>query len=223
MVDGNFGYKESTGSFYMKVLQKNISIVVLTMCFIFTACGTKRLSEPERCEDLSTLFYDEVNPDFWSNAQQNAVARLASLEGAWQVTMECLDEPAKEATLEITEGLASTVELYRDVEESVCESFGKAVFEAKVTGSGDMDLDGTPFTLTADLLQRSEGLENLMVAASDELPSQYAHIDGFSFRVVIDSDGVKGASKLVTVYSDASNSVSVSRYSDCQFVDWVAR
>ncbi|MBN2717068.1 MAG: hypothetical protein JXX14_14550 [Deltaproteobacteria bacterium] len=200
-----------------------VSVLMSAVTILLASCGVKRYEEPERCDDLSTVFYTDVAPESWSAAQRRAVNRYTALDGNWDVTMSCPGKDAMQTHLSIRETLASNVEMYEGVEDADCDYFGKAVFEATITGSGDLDLDDVTFFLTADLLRSEDAGDNIVEASTEDLLSQYEDINSFALNVIVDADGIPRANKQITMISDDAFSVSVSRTSGCEFSDWVAQ
>lgn len=204
-------------------MNKYTLVTLIAATIITGACGVKRYEQPARCDDLSMSFYDETNPAMLSEEQKGAVSRFASLQGNWAVTFSCIDQDSIGANLLITEALPSNVELYEWTENAECNSYGKAVFEARVTNTGDLDLDDTNFIMTADLMIQDEHGGNYLEAQSTTFTSQDADIQSFNLRIAIHEDGDFAATKEVTVFSDSNNgSMLVTRRNECFLTDWVS-
>jgi len=201
-------------------------ILLLGVTLLMVSCGTKRYDEPERCEDLSTVFFTELDAHSWSEEQRRAVSLFESLDGDWRVTLDCPGTPDEDARIQITEAIANNVEMYEDVDEAECDDFGKAIFQVEISESGDVDLDGATFILTADLRMPGSNDGYVLEASSPETLSQYADAVSFFLQVFVDENGEKTAVKHVTMVpevSDANNTITVVQRATCTLTDWVAQ
>lgn len=172
------------------------------------------------------MFYDELAPSAWSVAHQNAVTRFESLEGAWLVTTSCLNSPETEAQLYISEALGSNVEFFEDEDGSVCDSFGKAMFETKITGTGDLDLDNITFVMTTDLYAPDDRRGNLLEAYSEERASHNSATNAsFHLTIVIDENSEMFAVKQTTLLPETSSepnaAVTVAQRNECYITNWI--
>jgi hypothetical protein len=202
------------------------SKLLVGVALLLVSCGTKRYEEPEFCEDLPTVFFNELNSQNWSVEQRRAVSLFESIGGDWRVTLDCPGTTDTDARLEITEVFSSNVEFYEDAEEADCNYLGKAIFQAKVTESEDVDLDGTAFILTADLRMPGSRDGLVLEASSPETPSQYSDTASFSLHVYVDENGEKTAAKQVTSTPEVSGTngtISVTQRPACTLTDWVAQ
>ncbi|MBN2340565.1 MAG: hypothetical protein JXX29_14455 [Deltaproteobacteria bacterium] len=205
-------------------MNKQLTIIAAgVIAFAAISCGVKRYDEPARCEDLSMSFYNEQEPGTITDEQQAAVERFVSLQGEWLTTFSCIGQTDQEARIIISEALQTNVELYEFTENTECEFFGKAVFEAQVIDSGDIDLDDQTFTMTADLIIPTDSGGNLLEANAESQLSQYDDMQSFSFRIFINESGEFVAAKEATYTSEESGTITITQTNECYMTDWIAQ
>lgn len=206
-------------------MKKIISILWVLGCLSTAACGMKQYEESPDCDDLPMWFYDEKDESKLSDSQEMSIYLFESLQGDWQVTMKCVEQPDVTAMIHISEAVATNVELYQSVENSECASYGKAVFEAMITGSGDKDLDNVAFVLTADLMMPTIKETDLIVARSEDQLSQHPDVLSFALEIAVESPMRYIAVKSTTLqpYHSSSGSLTVTQRNECLLTNWVAQ
>jgi hypothetical protein len=194
-------------------MRYKISSFVLLIFFswLYIACNDDALTVT--CDDLSTGWYNEINPAKITKAQKDAVNRYLSLKGSWTTTMKCSNLPADNVKVIISEVSEQNVELYLNSKGTECSDIGQATFEMTIKESNDQDLINRSFLLTADLLPQKKldyqpWAMIFIKAANEWTPSLNPNFLNFQLRLQMDYNGDIKASKYVALKTSAASGTS---------------